>query len=124
MKMAAEENITYGQSFNSHILQAEFELVENLKAALKSESDIILDQLNLTVAVRRKKLLRVPPEVYDRIAVGFDIDDNVIIERNNERAKVDRGIPEPILRTYMERFTMPTIKEGFDEIWGKDDILF
>ena len=124
MKMMDKENITYSESFNAHILQAEFELVENLKAAVRSESNIILDQLNLTPIVRRKKLLRVPPEIYNRVVVPFPVDESILIERNNERSKKDMGINENILKMYIERFTPPLIKEGFDEIWGKDEIRF
>jgi tRNA uridine 5-carbamoylmethylation protein Kti12 len=124
MKMMDKEGITYAESFNAHILQAEFELVENLKAAVRSESNIILDQLNLTAAVRRKKLLRVPPEIYNRVVVPFPVDESILIERNNERSKKDMGINENILKMYIERFTPPLIKEGFDEIWGKDEIRF
>ena len=124
IRMMDKEGITYAESFSAHILQAEFELVENLKAAVRSESNIILDQLNLTAAVRRKKLLRVPPEIYNRVGVGFGIDSSVLIERNNERSKKNMGINENILNMYIERFTPPVIREGFDEIWGRDEIRF
>ncbi len=124
MKMMDKEGITYGESFNSYILQAEFELIENLKAAVKSESNIILDQLNLTPAIRRKKLLRVPPEIYNRVAVSFDLDEKTLTERNNERAKKNMEIPDHALQIYIDRFTPPSTKEGFDEIWKKDEIRY
>lgn len=121
-KKMDEENISYKDSFNNHILQAEFELVENLKAAVKNKSNIIIDQLNLTPVIRRKKLLRVSPETYTRIAVGFRIDKDVILERNRERLSKNMGVPESILESYIEKFLPPEIKEGFDEIWTPEEI--
>ena len=121
-KKMDEENISYQDSFNNHILQAEFELIESLKVAVKNESNIIIDQLNLTPTIRRRKLLRVSPEIYTRIAVGFKTDKDVVLERNRERLSKNMGVPESIFESYVEKFSLPEVKEGFDEIWTPEEI--
>jgi tRNA uridine 5-carbamoylmethylation protein Kti12 len=117
-----KEGISYQESFASNILQAQFEIVENLKAAVSGGSNIILDQLNLTPAVRRKKLLRIPPEIYTRIAVSFVEDSEVLVERNRERLKNGMGMPEEVLKIYINTYVPPSVKEGFDEIWSPGEI--
>lgn len=122
VKAMGEEGISYQESFNSNILQAQFEIVENLKAAVSNGSNIILDQLNLTPTVRRKKLLRVPPEIYTRVAVSFVEPPEVIIDRNKERLRAGMGMPENVLKVYIDTYIPPAIKEGFDEIWSPGEI--
>lgn len=116
------DDITYQESFNTNILQAEFELVENLKAGIVDEANILLDQMNLTATSRRKKLLRIPP-TYNKIAVNFLESEEVLMNRNQERLKQGLGIPESILKVYLGKYSPAEVKEGFDEIWTPNDLI-
>lgn len=118
----SRDNITYQESFNANILQAEFELVEQLKVGLSKEANILLDQMNLTVAGRRKKLLRVPP-TYNKIAVNFSETEETLVERNKKRLAEGMGVPETVLKEYIDKYVKAEVKEGFDEVWTPNDLI-
>ena len=54
-----------------------------------------------------------------RIAVSFEAPVNVAIERNKQR--VGRAlVPEHVIYNMKDSFIIPTLEEGFDEIWHVD----
>lgn len=122
LKEMESNGLSYQETFNAHILQAQFEVMERLKVGVKNEDNIILDQLNLNPTARRKKLLRVPPEVYTRVAVALEEDTEVLLKRNKERLDKGMGLPESVLKRYVHTYVPPTISEGFDEIWKGGEI--
>lgn len=122
LKEMESNGLSYQETFNLHILQAQFEIMERLKVGVKNEDNIILDQLNLNATARRKKLLRVPPEIYNRVAVSLEEEPDVLIARNKERLSKGMGLPESVLKRYIGTYVPPTIKEGFDEIWKGSEL--
>lgn len=100
-----------------------FELVMNRAIRLmmrkvnkaKSENkDIVWDQTSTTVASRKRKF-RVLPNYYP-IAVVFKTPDMLELTRrlNNRPGKV---IPQKVMKDMIDNFVMPSLEEGFKEIW-------
>lgn len=122
LKEMESNGLSYQETFNAHILQAQFEVMERLKVGVKNEDNIILDQLNLSPTTRRKKLLRVPPEIYTRVAVSLEEEPEVLLQRNKDRLNKGMGLPESVLKRYIDTYIPPAISEGFDEIWKGGEI--
>jgi predicted kinase len=86
--------------------------------AIDQGRDIVWDQTNPTAKVRRKKIDML--RGYHRIAVVFPTPDPE--EHQRRLSRPGKTIPSHILRSQCEHFTVPTLEEGFDEIWMIDNV--
>jgi tRNA uridine 5-carbamoylmethylation protein Kti12 len=75
---------------------------------------VIWDQTSTTAASRRKKFRMLPD--YQHIAVVFKTPDPEELSRRLA-SRPGKIIPEEIVQDMIDRFEMPTLEEGFAEIW-------
>jgi predicted kinase len=109
---------TYSDVFESEIKAAEQHLRLELVQAIKLNQVIYWDQTNISVNSRAKKLGAVPAH-YRRIAVYFPTPLEVVQQRLLDRAQATgKLIPASVMRRMTQQLTLPTISEGFDEIWS------
>lgn len=81
--------------------------------AIKERKNIIVDRTNMTSKTRRKLLARVPEE-YTKIAVLFEWDYDILVERNEHR-KIKENKYLPDLNMFIDNFQPISYDEGFDK---------
>lgn len=93
------------------------QMMTNVNFAAALGLDIVWDQTSTTVKSRRKKFVELPN--YEHIAVVFQTPDaQEHARRLNSR--LGKHIPNEIVQDMINRFEMPTLEEGFVEIWYAD----
>jgi len=116
-RLAKERGMTYSQAFHKlgfKIPQIEFDNLFN--DAIVNNRNIVIDQTNMNVASRAKKL-RLIPKQYKKIAVVFSVPDDVLQQRLDKRAaESGKVIPGNVLANMRASYQEPTKNEGFDEI--------
>jgi len=99
---------------------------ENVRYALESDRDIVVDMTNMGVKARRRALgiIRGREAEFEKVAVVFDhrgkeklVWDS--IQRRSARLN-DKFVPYGILQDMFKRFEAPTEAEGFDRIISAD----
>ena len=113
--VADREGKTYNEMFKTHYPQALKILNEDFEKAIQNNHDIVLDQTNLSIKSRAKKLARVPSGYY-KVAIVVFPPNNFIHEYrlNNRPGKV---IPKIDMDRMFLDFQIPTVDEGFDCIY-------
>jgi len=114
--LGSEQGWDYNQAFKNipfKKVQAIFNT--NFQQAVKNKNDIIIDQTNLTVKSRAKKLNKLSKE-YKKIAVVFSVDADEMKRRLDQRAaETGKSIPQHILDNMIRSYVPPSNSE-FDEI--------
>ncbi len=106
---------TYNEVFSDAIRHATIKADALLSFAIKNNKNIIWDQTNLTVK-RRKEKLNIVPSNYNKSAIYFQISLDEALKRNETRKLTGKEIPVPVLKQMYNRFTIPTIEEGFEYV--------
>lgn len=87
-----------------------------LRQSLNKGLNIVLDQTNMTIKSRRKKLSQIPKE-YEITATVFELDRSELrkraIKRKNETKK---EVSEKVIDDMIERYERPTKNEGFNSV--------
>jgi len=111
---ARAQGRTYSQVFEDYMPTAIDLMVQQVVFAQQHGHTVIWDQTSTTAASRRKKFRMLPD--YQHIAVVFKTPD---LEELSRRLASRPGkiIPEEIVKDMIDRFEMPTLAEGFQEIW-------
>lgn len=112
-KEAERLGVSYDEAFQDYISLSTKKMEIDLVCAIDRNNPIIWDQTNVTAKVRRKKLRSVPPS-YKKTAVYFQEDFDLILKRNKLRP--GKTIPTQVLRTMKDKFTIPSVSEGFDRV--------
>lgn len=115
---AIESNKTYNEIFLSEIKNAEDHIKIQAIQAIKSQSDVIWDQTNLSTA-KRKKILNMFPDFYYKVCLVISLPSTPEEwEELNRRLKSrsDHTIPDHIMKNMISNYTMPCKSEGFDLI--------
>lgn len=86
-----------------------------LQSVVYDNKNVVIDNTNLTVNVRRNILKQLPPEYY-KVAVVLNSDYAVLRGRNLDRAASGKRIPDHVMASMKKSFTIPTLEEGFDNI--------
>lgn len=86
-----------------------------LQEALKKDQDVIWDQANLTFDERRQRV-DMAPDHYEKIAIAFETDADVLVTRNDARKATGRNLPQPFLDALAQDYVRPHFDEGFDKI--------
>lgn len=109
---------TYSEVFEEYMPKAVELMVEDVKTAHNYGFNIIWDQTSTTVATRAKKFRMLPD--YRHIAVVFRTPEPEELQRRllNRPGKV---IPEHVLKSMIDGFVIPTMQEGYDQIWFADN---
>ena len=77
--------------------------------------DIVWDQTNLTKKSRKQKLSLLP-NTYTKIGCVFEIHDYEELSRRRELRK-EKIIPLDAIENMKKTFEVPSLEEGFDEIY-------
>jgi predicted kinase len=111
---AQRQGKTYSEVFDKYMPTAVKLMAEQVVQAREAGHDIVWDQTSTTVASRRKKFAMLPN--YHAVAVVFPTPDP---EEHQRRlaSRPGKTIPWNILNGMISGFQMPTLEEGFDEIW-------
>lgn len=107
---------TYSEVFDSQIKSATKMMNAKFDDAIAQHKNIIWDQTNMT-SKKRKAILSRVPNVYKKVAVVFQVDDNELADRLKYRAeKEGKYIPQHVLNSMRVSFEMPSRSEGFHHI--------
>lgn len=104
---------TYDNVFQANINIATIEMNRGVREAIQNQQDVIWDQTNMTVKARSRKLAEFP-EIYRKIAIVFEVPDNVLQHRLANRP--GKTIPAHVIKSMQDSYQPPTIDEGFAEI--------
>jgi len=105
---------TYSEVFAEYMPRAIDLMIEQVEFAREHGHTVIWDQTSVTVASRRKKFRMLPD--YKHIAVVFCTPKPVELA-DRLASRPGKIVPEEIVQDMIDRFEMPTLEEGFQEIW-------
>ena len=111
---AKEVGKTYSEVFAEFMPTAVDLMAKEVVAAREMNRDIIWDQTSTTLASRTRKFNMLPD--YEHIAVVFKTPDKKELDRRLA-SRPGKEIPDHVIRSMIENFDMPTVDEGFTEIW-------
>ena len=111
---ANQQGRTYSEVFGDYMPAAIDLMIQQVAFARQHDNTVIWDQTSVTVASRRKKFRMLPN--YKHIAVVFKTPDPEELSRRLA-SRPGKIIPEEIVKDMIDRFEMPTLAEGFAEIW-------
>jgi predicted kinase len=111
---AATQGRTYSEVFGDYMPTAIDLMIQQVAFARQHGHTVIWDQTSVTEASRRKKFRMLPD--YKHIAVVFKTPDPDELSRRLA-GRPGKIIPEEIVQDMINRFEMPTLAEGFQEIW-------
>ena len=111
---ANQQGRTYSEVFEDYMPTAIDLMIQQVAFARQHGHTVIWDQTSVTVASRRKKFRMLPD--YKHIAVVFKTPNPEELSRRLA-SRPGKIIPEEIVKDMIDRFEMPTLEEGFAEIW-------
>ena len=106
--------LTYREIFDDYMPTAIGLMMEKVIDAREQDRDIIWDQTSTTLTSRQRKFKALP--YYEHIAVVFPTPNVQELERRLN-SRPGKEIPANVVADMIENFIMPTIDEGFTEIW-------
>lgn len=113
---AEKKNKSYDELFEQMIGEADSQFKELLQTSLSEGKNIVIDRTNLTKKSRSKMLSNVPLN-YKKTVIYFDVDNDIIDERLEERSKKEKKtIRFMVLERMKIQFEEPSYDEGVDEI--------
>lgn len=116
-QVAAEIEKTYSDVFDNVVGPANKMVEALLSMGSYMIVDMILDQTNLSVKSRARKLeLLNNKEEYHKVAMYFNTPLSVINHRLAERNKEGKVISSQLIEKMASLFERPTVEEGFDEV--------
>lgn len=111
---AAALGATYNDVWADCIKEAEAEMWDAFGEAYRARRNIVVDRTNMTVKSRRRFLATMSPSAYYRVAVVFEVPEEVRLQRATQRA--GKVIGAPIIERMREFYQPPTLAEGFDAV--------
>ena len=112
---AKEQGKTYSEVFNDYMPTAVDLMAKQVVKARELGHTIIWDQTSTTVKSRTRKFNMLPN--YAHIAVVFETPSR--LELNKRLAsRPGKEIPNVVIEGMRASFEMPTLEEGFTEIWN------
>ncbi len=111
---ACDQGKTYSEVFEEYMPTAVKQMMVNVNMAAAFGLDIVWDQTSTTVKSRRKKFVELPN--YKHIAVVFKTPEPDELSRRLA-SRPGKVIPNEVVQNMITNFEMPTLEEGFDEVW-------
>jgi predicted kinase len=105
---------TYSEIFTEYMPHAVKLMAIHVENAREEGMDIIWDQTSTTVASRKKKFDMLPD--YEHIAVVFKTPEHKELIRRLW-SRPGKEIPEHVIASMIASFEVPTLEEGFSQIW-------
>lgn len=115
-KFAKEEGKTYSEVFDKYVGRATGMMKQAFREAVEQNRNIVWDQTNMSQKKRRGILQQLPSH-YRKVAVVFNVDDRVLQDRLDKRARdTGKSIPDHIIKSMAQSYQEPTKAEGFDSV--------
>ena len=111
---AKEVGKTYSEVFDSFMPTAVDLMAKEVEAARESGRDIIWDQTSTTEKSRARKFKMLPD--YEHIAVVFKTPEPDELARRLA-SRPGKNIPDHVMRSMIDHFEMPSLEEGFTQVW-------
>ena len=111
---ATRQGKTYNEVFKDYMPVAVRLMANQVEVCKANGHDIIWDQTSTTVASRKKKFAMLPD--YHTVAVVFRTPEPAELERRLA-ARPGKSIPWNVMQGMISGFKIPTLEEGFDEVW-------
>lgn len=111
---AAKEGKTYNEVFADYIKVATHLMENQVLICKANNTDIIWDQTNTSAKSRKTKLAKL--ENYEKIAVYFPTPEKEELDKRLAQ-RVGKAIPDNVMQSMIANLEMPTLEEGFKEIW-------
>lgn len=112
---ADELGKTHDEVFSYYIGDASKYANILLDKAIKDRKNIIVDKTNMSKKSRNRVLARIPTG-YNKTAIVFNVDTEVLLNRITTRNKTGKTISINVLFDMERNYEEPTISEGFDKI--------
>ena len=111
---AQDQGKTYSEVFEEYMPTAIRQMMVNVNMADVFQLDVVWDQTSTTVKSRARKFNALPN--YEHIAVVFNTPD---LEELKLRlaGRPGKEVPWDVVQNMIDNFEMPTLEEGFTEIW-------
>ncbi len=114
---AQRQGKTYSEVFEEYMPQAVKLMAANVESSREMGLDIIWDQTSTTETSRARKFNMLPD--YEHIAVVFKTPELKELHRRLA-SRPGKAIPAHVMVQMIKGFQMPTLEEGFREIWYAD----
>ena len=111
---AKEVGSTYNEVFDDYMPTAVKLMAEKVERAREQGKDIIWDQTSMSIKSRKRKFNMLRD--YEHIAVIFKTPEPVELERRLN-SRPGKNIPDHVMKSMIKSFDIPTVEEGFKEIW-------
>jgi predicted kinase len=105
---------TYSEVFKDYMPRAVELMAEQVVRARTLGHTILWDQTSTTIASRTRKFNMLPD--YEHIAVVFTTPDIVVL-KERLASRPGKEVPWEVVQGMINNFEMPTLEEGFKEIW-------
>ena len=107
-----------GEDYFAHENEVYDEFINQIKLGLENCDVVIADATHISIGSRKKLLKSLGKSLKNVkvIAMVIKTDFDTIVKQNDMREGRAR-VPLSVLRRMNIQFTIPTIEEGFDEIW-------
>lgn len=105
----------FSDIFKDTIDEATEFMYKQLHYALSNNLDIVWDQTNLTSETRKQKLSLLP-DTYTKIGCVFETPDYEEFF-NRRTLRKEKVIPLEVIENMKKTFEVPSLEEGFDEIY-------
>lgn len=111
---ARSQGKTYNEVFKDYMPEAVKLMAEQVLFAREHGHTVIWDQTSTTVASRAKKFRMLPD--YEHIAVVFTTPERDELDVRLS-GRPGKHIPKAVVDSMINGFEMPSLEEGFSEIW-------
>lgn len=111
---AKEVGSTYSEVFDEYMPTAVKLMADKVVRAREAGKDIIWDQTSTTEKSRTRKFNMLPD--YEHIAVVFKTPEPDELSRRLAN-RPGKNIPDHVMRSMIKHFEMPSLEEGFTQVW-------
>jgi predicted kinase len=111
---AQDQGKTYSEVFEEYMPTAIRQMMINVNMADVFQLDVVWDQTSTTVKSRARKFNALPN--YEHIAVVFNTP-NLEELKLRLASRPGKEVPWDVVQSMIDNFEMPTLEEGFVEIW-------
>lgn len=120
-KIAHEQSKTYSEVHREHIKDATKWMNETISNLIKNNKDFIWDQTNLNKKSRSGKIQTLIKAKYEIVAITFEVNQEVILQRISERGRLTgKHIPKNLIESMTQSYERPSFDEGFSSIYITD----
>lgn len=105
---------TYNEVFTEYMPIAVRLMANQVLICKANNKDIIWDQTSVSIASRKKKFNMLPD--YEHIAVVFKTPEKEELAKRLA-SRPGKSIPDHVMRSMISNFDVPSLDEGFKEIW-------